>query len=72
MYSSIVHTLPSKANNHNIVTLFGKYYAREFYWIPKYVFGQYIEFAVIGPILFPKDTMKSEKILLLLDKSVVS
>ena len=72
MYSSIVHTLPSKGDNQNVVTLVGKHYAREFYWIPKYVFGQDVEFVVIDPILFPKDALKTEKVLLLLDKSVVT
>jgi MFS family permease len=72
MYSSVVHTLPSKEDNPNIVTLVGKHYAREFYWIPKYVFGQDVEFVVIDPILYPKDSLKTEKVLMLLDKSVVT
>ena len=72
MYSSVVHTLPSNGDNQNIVTLVGKHYAREFYWIPKYVFGQDVEFVVIDPILYPKDALKTEKVLMLLDKSVVT
>jgi hypothetical protein len=72
MYSSILHALPQGASNSDIVTMIGKHWARSFYWIPKYIFGQDIGFKVIDPVLYPQYTTKSDKVLLILDKSVIS
>lgn len=36
------------------------------------MFGQDVEFVVVDPILFPKDALKTDKVMLLLDKSVVT
>ena len=49
----------------------GKHWARSFYWIPKYVFDQNIEFKD-DPVLFPKYQTNSNRTLLLLDRSVVA
>jgi hypothetical protein len=72
MYASILHALPHSGNNSDIVTMVGKHWARSFFWIPKYIFGQEVGFKVIDPILFPQYTTKSERVLLLLDKSLLS
>jgi hypothetical protein len=52
--------------------MIGKHWARSFYWIPKYVLGQNIEFKDVDPMLFPKYTTKSDKVLLLLDRSMLN
>jgi hypothetical protein len=52
--------------------MIGKHWARSFYWIPKYVFGQDIEFKDVDPMLFPNYTTKSDKVLLVLDRSLLT
>jgi hypothetical protein len=69
----IIHTLPpANGNDSDIVTMIGKHWARSFYWIPKYVFGQDIEFNDVDPLLFPKYTTKSDNVLLVLDRSLLT
>ena len=69
----IIHTLPqSNGNDSDIVTMVGKHWARSFYWIPKYVFGQGIGFKDVDPMLFPKYTTKSDKVMLVLDRSILN
>lgn len=72
MYSSILNALPQGKDHIDIVTMIGKHWARSFYWIPKYIFGQDIGFKVIDPVLYPQYTTKSERVLLILDKSLIS
>jgi len=73
MYAFIIRTLPPSGDDSaEVVTMVGKHWARSFYWIPKYVFDQDIGFEVVDPILFPKYTTKADKVLLLLDRSVLS
>jgi Dolichyl-phosphate-mannose-protein mannosyltransferase len=71
MYSSILHALPSGDDTH-MVTMIGKHWARSFYWIPKYIFNQEVGFEVIDPALFPNNVSKSDRVLLLLDRSAIS
>jgi hypothetical protein len=69
----IIRTLPPPSgNDSDLVTMIGKHWARSFYWIPKYVFGQDIEFKDVDPMLFPKYTTKSDKVLLVLDRSLIT
>ena len=69
----IIHILPqSNGNDSDTVTMIGKHWARSFYWIPKYVFGQDIGFKDVDPMLFPKYTTKSDKVLLVLDRSMLN
>jgi hypothetical protein len=72
MYAFIIRALPPSRDDSDVITMIGKHWARSFYWIPKYVFDQNIGFKVIDPILFPKYTAKSDKVLLLMDRSVLS
>ena len=72
MYGFIIRTLPSGGDNFDVVTMVGKHWARSFYWVPKYVFDQNIEFKVYDPVLFPKYQTNSNRTLLLLDRSVVA
>jgi 4-amino-4-deoxy-L-arabinose transferase-like glycosyltransferase len=69
----IIHILPqSNGNDSDIVTMVGKHWARSFYWIPKYVFGQGIVFKDVDPMLFTKYTTKSDKVMLVLDRSILN
>jgi hypothetical protein len=72
MYGFIIRTLPPGGDNSDVVTMIGKHWARSFYWVPKYVFGQNVEFQVYDPVLFPKYQSNSNKTLLLLDRSVIA
>ena len=72
MYGFILRTLPTGGDNSDVVTMIGKHWARSFYWIPKYIFDQNVEFKVYDPILFPKYQTNSGKTLLLLDRSVIA
>jgi hypothetical protein len=74
MYGFIIRTLPPPGGDgsNDIVTMIGKHWARSFYWIPKYVFDQDTEFKVYDPVLFTKYSTNSDRVLLLLDRSIIS
>jgi len=72
IYAFIIRALPPSGDDSDVVTMIGKHWARSFYWIPKYVLDQDTGFKVIDPILFPKYTTKPNKVLLLMDRSVLS